>query len=164
MKRPYAILLSIILFASACQKSGSVTNVVTPLDSTKIDSPLQVAGYPFIDTFYGGYSETNPEIAPYNFSGYSTVLVHHISADSIVFDAQSLGLPHGNMLFSDIINIPEHVSAANSYAFSVQWYNDRWDKYTCSISHDTLQCTITQSTANAASYGIYNGSYTGLKK
>jgi hypothetical protein len=162
MRWGFYILLLFWLFFAACKKTGSI-GAKSTVDSNKIDSTAQVRTYPFTDTFYGEYNEHNDDISPYDFSGYSTVLIHHVNSDSIVIDAQSIGLPHGSMSFPCIIDISERVSISNIYTFYVQWYYDRSDRYICTINDDSLQCIISQTTAGAA-YGIYNGSYTGFKK
>ena len=153
-------LLSLLLFA-ACQKKDSTASI-TPVKADSVKAAL-LSTYPHIDTFYGAYHEYNGDMTPYNFSGYSTVLVHYISADSIIIDAQSIGIPHGNMDYPANIYVPTHTNATNSYTFSVRWYSDRLDSYTCTLSGDSLHCNIQQTTACAARDGAYYGYYSGFR-
>ena len=154
----FLILFAGFLFIGSCQHKGPLT--VKPT----VDTNKSSISYPFTDTFYGAYTEYNADVAPYNFTGSSTVYLHHITLDSIIIDAQSIGLPHGNMDYPAIIWYPTHIVSSGNYSFSVQWYNDRWDSYNCTLGGDSLSCSITQTTASAANFGVYNGNYNGKKK
>lgn len=95
---------------------------------------------------------------PYDFNGHSTVLVHHISRDNIIIDAQSIGY------YVDSIYVPTHLNATNDYGFSVTWEHGKRDFYNCTLNGSVLQCDIQQTTGCPTETGEYDGTYTGYKK
>ena len=155
-----------ILVLSACHKNDNAEPNVTlkgilPILAYTV-TPTSI--YPYTDTFYGQYNEVNTDLAPYNYSGYSTITVTHLSSDSIIIASPSIGVPHGTISYSDEAYYPTKTNSANTYSFTTQWYSDRLDSYTCVFANDSVHCSISQTTASAARTGIYNGSYTGYKK
>jgi hypothetical protein len=159
-------LAVILLSFYACKKNelpaGPASHLpVTKPPATTVDPGKQLlatTSYPYTDTFYGPYSEYNP-LSPENLSGYSTVIVQHVNADSIIITADSIGGPR-----PDYIYVHTHTNPANSYTIKVQWFSDRCNFYTCTFANDTLHADIVQNTACSGNFGYFVGYYTGHKK
>ena len=182
--RPVLYFLAIICLINAgCKKNGNTitTPGKTGMDSNGVKlkelaqtqsqlqtatalSQTQASKYPYTDTYVGQYNENNPDVTPQNYSGISTVYVVHVSADTLVISAQSIGIPHGTTNYPGTVNTVVAVKAGNTYKLYSQWFEDRTDMYTCTIANDTLHCDIVQSSACYGNMGEYDGTYNGYKQ
>ncbi len=148
-----------VCFCYGCEKKkntapSSVTTTTPPIDTPKVV-------YPYTDTFYGPYSETNSDVSPFNYNGYSTVFVTHMSVDSFFIFSTSIGLSRNGSIYSDTVRVAAHINDSGIYSFFVRWAVDRSDDYSCHLFKDSIICNVDQSDGDPAN-DDYTGVYRGI--